>query len=452
MTPPAPLKIRFLPDQPITEKDADLLGFGDFIDVIYDSIRYTETPFVYGVLGDWGSGKTSIMRLLQNRFKADFQVEGFLPIWFDAWKYENESNMLYPLLNAVYESYKEHVSKGKTVASSFAKRFNRVVTTSALMASDAVLRVGTKALVGESLTLGDVQDHLKQVNEHEQQDKIQKIFGTWTDQIERMKKDFEDLLTEYGKKVVPPDISHDQVRFVIFIDDLDRCLPETTISILENIKNHLSVRNIVFVLGLNPQVVYQGIRHKYAGLEINGQEYLEKILNYTFYVPEPIISNMGNFVETSFLRLLVDKTQYEDYRKHLEAFRDVLLASHFSNPRKIKRILNRYLLFIRKHSSPELDYQLQVNNLPMRDIAKLLVVAEYFPHLFQIFLTNPGEIKSFGFGAQNFDIDDFEKKHGVVLRDEFPTLKRIHTLFDIHKETSNIRELAEAVYAFTRLN
>ena len=99
------------------------------------------------------------------------------------------------------------------------------------------------------------------------------------------------MLLAYAKEYPfnKPGATAEDARFVILIDDLDRCLPETVIAILEKIKNFLAVEDspCIFVLALNPKVVYQGIRVKYHGLEIDGREYLEKIINYSFYVPEP---------------------------------------------------------------------------------------------------------------------------------------------------------------------
>ncbi len=68
---------------------------------------------------------------------------------------------------------------------------------------------------------------------------------------------------------------------MILIDDLDRCLPETVIRVLENLKNHLTISRCVCVLALDARIVYQGISVKYGGAMVDGREYLEKFLNYS---------------------------------------------------------------------------------------------------------------------------------------------------------------------------
>jgi signal recognition particle GTPase len=58
------MKFRFVADEPIDRDDLDDLGFSPFVARIYAALADTATPFVYGLLGPWGSGKTSVQKLL----------------------------------------------------------------------------------------------------------------------------------------------------------------------------------------------------------------------------------------------------------------------------------------------------------------------------------------------------------------------------------------------------
>jgi predicted KAP-like P-loop ATPase len=102
------MKMRFLPDKPIETWMQDQLNLRDFVSQIRTAIENTETPFVFGVLGDWGTGKTSTLNLLKDNLITNKGTKPyFVPIWFNAWLYENEANIVYPLLYAIKKDYEE---------------------------------------------------------------------------------------------------------------------------------------------------------------------------------------------------------------------------------------------------------------------------------------------------------------------------------------------------------
>ncbi len=85
-----------------------------------------------------------------------------------------------------------------------------------------------------------------------------------------------------------------RLNFVIFIDDLDRGLPEKAVETLELIKTVFNLESFAFVLALDEEVVERGIGHRYAAytlagkkpeIPITGFEYLEKIVHLPFRLP-----------------------------------------------------------------------------------------------------------------------------------------------------------------------
>jgi hypothetical protein len=447
------MRMRFLPDEPIEDGLQDLLGFRDFVELIQSSIYNTEAPFVYGVLGDWGSGKTSILKLLKRRLEQDLEnnAQAFVPVWFNAWQYENEANIVYPLLYAIKHDYGERIGP-LDEAKEFGKRFFQVVATSALAVTDMGLRVATKYLTGEALKLKDLSEHLAAVQEHPGE--LERLLGGWADQVANLHKAFEILLDTYATELAAlhPEFVREDIRFVILVDDLDRCLPDTTIAVLESIKNYLAVPNCVFVLGLNPGIIYQGIRIKYRGLEVDGRAYLEKILNYSFYIPEPALARIAEFAADQLEALVLDDAERERYGWLFKGFGQALQDCHFTNPRKIKRILNRYLLFLSKYEERFKAYN--------ANIVRLIVLAEYFPRVFQLFLEHPTAVQTITarlgkVGELDFDIEGFEKEYGVAIAADYPQLSRMGKLFDLslHPDAAehSLSKQAEAVFSIARL-
>ncbi|MBO9308530.1 MAG: hypothetical protein J7551_01970 [Chloroflexi bacterium] len=255
--------MRFIADEPISNSSEDLFQFSQFVDLIESAVRATEAPFVYGVLGDWGTGKTSVLRLLEARFRDERGAirrfpdgkEIFVPIWFDAWKYENEAHIVYPLLYAIKQQYERDVPRDRKDAIKAA--FQTVVATSLLAVGQVGLRALLKSLTGGAVNPRLLEESLKQVREAQEStlNEVDAVLSGWTDSVSNFASAFSELLSTYATELVGRADAH-RVRFLILVDDLDRCLPETTIGILESIKHHLSVPNCIFVLAINGRVIY----------------------------------------------------------------------------------------------------------------------------------------------------------------------------------------------------
>lgn len=442
--------MRFLPDEPIKSDAQDTLDIGEFVNLIQSSIHETETPFVYGVLGDWGSGKTSAMRLLQRKIADDLEngIKPTVPIWFNAWQYENEVNIIYPLLYAIKKDYEQRLTF-REENHKFGEKFRDVVATSTLALTDTVLRVATKHFTGEAVKLDEVIQHLEKVKE--QANGLDKVLSQWADQVGNIHTSFQNLLEAYAGDIAAQRLafSEKNVRFIILVDDLDRCLPETTIAVLENIKNYLTVDRCIFVLGLNPRVVYQGIRIKYKGLEVSGQEYLEKIINYSFYVPEPELNQVADFCKEQLMELVLEDNKKHHYKNYFTEFGKIMQECNFTNPRKIKRILNRYLFFISK-------YEQEFSKFKNSNIVRLIILAEYYPKLFQLYLKDAETIKSEldKIGQPNFDVENFSNRFGVSLLYTYAQLMNMGGLFQLKLTTQaqghfKLEEHVQAVFSIT---
>jgi hypothetical protein len=88
-----------LSDQPATKLEQDLLDAADTVLALAEFLRNrnTEPPVTLSVEGGWGTGKTSIMRMLDSELRRA-QVP---TVWFNAWHNEGEEQMLAFLLESI---------------------------------------------------------------------------------------------------------------------------------------------------------------------------------------------------------------------------------------------------------------------------------------------------------------------------------------------------------------
>lgn len=132
-------------------------------------------------------------------------------------------------------------------------------------------------------------------------------------------------------------------KLLVIVDDLDRCLPEEAIQVLEGIKLFLDVEGCIFVLGASQEVVELAIRHRYkdlygdqkadsppsAGWEaMTGARYLDKVIQLPFHLPPLAAPRLDSFLAMHLP---------EDVR-----VRELLLHCLPSNPRALKRAVNLF--------------------------------------------------------------------------------------------------------------
>lgn len=159
-----------------------------------------------------------------------------------------------------------------------------------------------------------------------------------TKRIEHIEKvKFKEQFQERFENIIKEFYIDRNKRSVIFIDDLDRCLPGKTIEVIESLKLFLDVKGCIFILGIDKKVVERSMRVKYKDfllndddvIPISGKEYLEKIIQLIFPLPPITPSDIEDFIENG---LKVD----EFYKPYLK----MISRGMETNPRKIKRFLN----------------------------------------------------------------------------------------------------------------
>ena len=94
-------KISILDDHPAAE---DLLDFKTYQEIISNILQDpdTSTPLAIGLFGTWGSGKTSLMRMLQDSVERNHLP--YTTVWFNAWKYNREEVLWRALILRVLDA------------------------------------------------------------------------------------------------------------------------------------------------------------------------------------------------------------------------------------------------------------------------------------------------------------------------------------------------------------
>ncbi|HBL7112095.1 TPA: NTPase, partial [Serratia marcescens] len=213
--------------------------------------------------GGWGTGKTEFCYKLINLLKESHP--NYKTVYIDAFNEDHTDSPILTVLAAIITLLPE-----KEGASLIQK---------ALPALRFGLKTTLKAGAGWVL-----RQNADDVNE-EFQEVIKETSNAVIDStVESLLKDhIESDKNIRTLKTALQEIAEDN-PIIIFIDELDRCKPSFSISILENIKHVFDVENVHFVLITNTQQLEASINHLY-GQSVDAKRYLDKFIRFTFTLP-----------------------------------------------------------------------------------------------------------------------------------------------------------------------
>ena len=299
---------------PDNETTKDLLGFQVHADLIRSIVTNSEMlPATIGVFGDWGSGKTSVMKMLEesldpNNYKGSpeerTKYEKIACLYFNGWLFEGYDDAKSAILSSILLQLGEHQRFGPKIRDKAANLLKSVDSMRlvrlglqhiALPAFAAYVSGGASLLpsvVGGASSLlgkkGEVSEEVdsKETATEENVDLDKLINANKPPSAHLDVRSFRD---EFSSLIAECDIG----SLIVLIDDLDRCSPERIIDNLEAIKLFLNVEQTAFVIGADPRIVRHAIETRYKPSEIEEQEtghrlvldYLEKLIQIPYHLP-----------------------------------------------------------------------------------------------------------------------------------------------------------------------
>ncbi len=309
----------------------DCLGFDKYIDVLSSMIRDQDfkTPFCIGIFGEWGSGKTSFMHLLQSRISQDQAVPYVIPVWFNPWRYEKEEHLIIPFLKTIEREIEKYIEDQKGLGDKLTEKLKGA----AAKIGDAACAFAYGMQAECKLGLAKIKLDVAKMTAREEELARQRI--------EEAKKLSETLASTYYDMVTELKNAVDKdFRIMVFIDDLDRCLPEKAVELLESIKLFLDLEGYLFVIGIDKEVVKKGISYRYRFFEhkvdehsthptISPEDYLDKMIQLPLKLPPIEPGKKRKYIES-----LMDHA--EEFKEHA----DIIEIGVGENPRSLKRFIN----------------------------------------------------------------------------------------------------------------
>lgn len=309
---------------PDNETDRDFLNFSGLADTVAEIIvQAAGRPISIGVSGAWGIGKSSMIKLARAALSARTRgadEPDFVFVEFNAWLYQGYDDARAALMDVIASKLEEEAEKRKTGVDKVKDLLARVK-----WARAAKLATGTAAyfalgippvgIVGElweffqKFREGGVDKSSLAKGEKAAGEAVENAGGLLKPkadisppkEIQALRDSFEQALKELG------------VTLVVLIDDLDRCLPETTISTLEAIRLFLFLENTAFIIAADNDMIKNAVRRHFEGVEddVLVTSYFDKLIQVPIRVPP-----LGTQEVRAYMMLLyVDNSDLDDTAK-----------------------------------------------------------------------------------------------------------------------------------------
>jgi hypothetical protein len=295
----------------------DLIGFRVHAELIREVVEDdTVLPVTIGVFGDWGSGKTSIMKMLQAELAQNPEIA---VVYFDAWLFEGYDDAKSALISSILKQLmdnKRFPAELKDKALKLVKRVNwmRLMKMGwdnvALPAVLAYATGGATAvpgvIAGLKALFGKPEDALKS-------DEAEKLLKESEDSEVAEVKDFRE---KFGELLRDSKFK----SLVVLIDDLDRCSPDRIVENLEAIRLFLNVDRTAFIIGADPRIVRHGIAVRYhqalnaartspsvgenpgEAAEQLVSDYVEKLIQVPYHLPRLSPAEIETYLSLLFAK------------------------------------------------------------------------------------------------------------------------------------------------------
>lgn len=349
-------------------------------------------PVSIGIFGNWGSGKSSLILLLEQEIAAD-PDDKLLQIRFDSWQFENYEDTKFVLIDTILHKIKKHIEAHTDIwvkADEYISEINYLKA--GLLILKKLMKVA-KFVPEKLLEIMPSADELKYLVKEEEYKKLLSEFdqGDTTMYVSRFRKAFEEIIEKANFKAV-----------VVYVDDLDRCAPNRIIECLEAVKLFLNVNRTAFIFGADERIIEYAIKDHYPSTdEVKSisrfSDYLEKLIQIPYRIPK------------------LSRTEQETYLT-------LLLCQKYMTEAHFNKILNAYQEFRKREHLAKFGIEQieEINDVDKGAIQSVRNLLDIFPLMYLFLNGNPRQMKrflnTFDLRLQMADVAAMQIKSDVLVK------------------------------------
>ncbi|MBQ9274407.1 MAG: hypothetical protein IJ228_06285 [Succinivibrio sp.] len=410
-----------LRDVPITDESKDCLSSAELPQKLCEHICNSTLPQAVAVQGDWGCGKTSLMRRVMAQLRGRTTKEGcpeYICVWLDMWKYATLKDPqrivlsfiedLPVLLQNELKALSDGAPKGTLNLTVATERLGQVMRGirkhhlfSALL-SDVLSNVA--GLVVPQTAKAAVAMLEEAVGQAAAGD-TDTAGGTTFEVYEQLRRAVGRIFqADDGQELDP---ARGPRGLVFFIDDLDRLDPGVAVGVLEFLQNFLKLERCAFVVAVDYEVIAQGLSERHKLSSQMPPRYFERFFDKIFQLTYEIevgrydmsamlrqgVVQIGLFAESQLQQPAVHSNKASSgalVENYLKAF---LRNSIGNNPRDLKRLLQTAAFATSLASQSTNDSNEAFDDNLSLMLFGLLCLKSTFPHIYGMLQKEPDPLR-----------------------------------------------------------
>lgn len=301
------------------EATSDLLNFEVLARTAARLIRESAgQPISIGVSGNWGSGKSSFLKLVGAALRTEAEAtEKYLFVDFNAWLYQGYEDARLALMQAVSDAVLQAAKNNKSIldkALDYAKRVRwlKLAKIIGIPLAGAVVGGSVGGPLGALVGAASAILHSNTPPTQADIEKLQAAYG-------ELRPEFQELVKERQEDSMPKEIAELRKKLeeilgdlkmtlVVLVDDLDRCLPETAVPTLEAMRLLLFVPRTAFIIAADDRMIRNSVRRHFGNSELSEDvvtSYFDKLIQVPLRVPRPGTAEVKAYLVLLFADLAV---------------------------------------------------------------------------------------------------------------------------------------------------
>lgn len=243
-----------------------------YASVLTGLVENYSSGFVLAINNKWGTGKTTFVKMWNQYLKnKEYQT-----IYFNAWENDFEDNPLTALIGELKDLKKIDQEK-----------FQKVLKNAALISKNLFPSL-IKSVANRYLDTEMLVDGISETSKG-----LMEIFEKDVEDYAKRKESIQEFRNNLSSFVAD---ESDCKPLIFIIDELDRCRPNYSVSLLEQVKHFFSVPNIVFVLSIDKEQLGNAICGVYGSDKIDADEYLRRFIDIEYSIPKPESIKFFNYL------------------------------------------------------------------------------------------------------------------------------------------------------------